>query len=115
MSDDTRPGVSRDGEPKLIQGQLPGSAKLQNEYEIRTTPVPVGATGYDWAQFFNSQFTGQKAISGHHDGRNKITVYCWPDDQPNLIEKVDSALGYANDRLGTLPRKGPQKRSRGPF
>ena len=48
------PGVSRYGEPELTRGQLPGSLKQPNEYKIRTTPVPAGAHGCDWIQFFNS-------------------------------------------------------------
>jgi hypothetical protein len=33
-------------------------------------------------------------VSGYHNG-NKIIVECWPDDEAQLIEKVDSAIEYA--------------------
>jgi hypothetical protein len=75
----------------LIRGQLPGSVKLQNKYRIRTTPVPAGAYGVDWLGYFNSQLT-----SGYHNG-NEIIVECWPDDESEMIEKVDSAIEYANE------------------
>ena len=51
----------------------------------------------DWLGFFNSQLNGPP-VSGYHNG-NKIIVECWPDDEAQLIEKVDSAIEYANDRL----------------
>jgi hypothetical protein len=51
----------------------------------------------DWLGFFNSQLNGPPA-SGYHNG-NKIIVECWPDNEAQLIEKVDSAIEYANDRL----------------
>jgi hypothetical protein len=102
MADDpvTRewPGVSRDGEPLLTRGPSADSVNQQNEYTIRTTRLPAGPYGDDWRQLFNSRFTGHTPIPGWHDG-NKITVYCWPDDEPNLIEKVDSAIGFANEQL----------------
>jgi hypothetical protein len=104
------PGVSRDGEPELIRGPQSGSVKLKNQYELRTAPVPAGADGYNWVQFFNSQFTGPRSrftgprpISGYHDG-NKIIVECWPDDASELIETVDAAIEYANERLKALHR-----------
>ena len=33
------PGVSRDGQPELIRGQLPGSVRLQNKYKIRESLI----------------------------------------------------------------------------
>jgi hypothetical protein len=105
MSDDSVtgqwPGVSRDGErPELRRGPIPGAVKRQNEYLIRTTPVPGGTDRYDWVQFFNSHLSNGP-ITGYHDG-NKIIVECSPDDEPQLIEKVDSAIQYANQRLKEL-------------
>jgi hypothetical protein len=47
--------------------------------------------------------SGHTPIPGWHDG-NKITAYCWPDDEPNLIEKVDSAIEYANEEVRALRR-----------
>ncbi|MGO9927024.1 MAG: hypothetical protein ACLPLP_13115 [Mycobacterium sp.] len=90
--------VSRDGEPELKRGPAGGSIQQQNQYEIRTTPVPAGARGYDWAQFFNSRFTGQRPITGYHDGRDKATIYCWPDDESKLVGTVDAAIKYANEK-----------------
>lgn len=92
------PDIQRVGEPVLIRGPLPGSVKLQNKYEIRTTPLPGGAHGLDWCGCFNSQFTGPRPIPGFHDG-NKITVECWPDDEPKLVETVDAAIDYANEQI----------------
>jgi hypothetical protein len=40
--------VSRDGEPELKRGPTPDSLKRQNEYWVRTTPVPPGDNGIDW-------------------------------------------------------------------
>jgi hypothetical protein len=91
------PGVSRDGQPELIRGQLPGSLKRPNEYKIHTTPVPGGPHGKDWLGYFNSQLS-QPPISGYHDG-NAINVECHPDAEPKLIETVDAAIEYANERL----------------
>jgi hypothetical protein len=90
-------GVSRDGKPELIHGQYPGSGKQPNEYTIRTTPVPAGPHGYNWCLYFASQLTGPP-FTATHDG-DKITVYCWPDDEPNLPQAVDAAIEYANERL----------------
>ncbi len=100
MAGEIKP-VSRDGEPVLKRGPSTGSARQQNEYTVRTTPIPAGAYGVDWLGSFNSRFTGQTSIPGLHDG-SKMTVYCWPDDEPNLFEKVDSAIEYANERLKEL-------------
>ena len=91
------PGVSRDGQPELIRGQLPGSVRLQNKYKIRTTPIPAGACRRDWIGFFNSKLS-QSSVSGNHDG-NEILVECHPDAEPKLIETVDAAIRYANERL----------------
>jgi hypothetical protein len=91
--------VSRDGEAKLIRGPQTGSLQRPNEYEIRTTPLPPGAHGADWRGCFNSQFTGPRRFRGYHDGINKITVECSPDDEPQLIETVDAAIAYANERV----------------
>ncbi|WP_407688039.1 hypothetical protein [Mycobacterium sp. HUMS_1102779] len=90
--------VSRDGEPVLVRGPLSGSLQMANKYEIRTTPIPAGHHGTNWLGYFNSQFTGQKAITGYHDG-HKITIECWPDDEPRLIETVDAAIEHANERV----------------
>lgn len=90
--------ISRDGEPELRRGPTPGSRKQPNEYWIRITPVPPGDNGIDWLGHFNSQLS-QPPFSGYHDG-NKIIVECWPDDEPNLIEMVDSAIEYADERIG---------------
>jgi hypothetical protein len=97
------PGVSRDGEPLLTHGPSIDAVTQQNEYKIRTTPLPGGPYGDDWRGLFNSRFTGHTPIPGWHDG-NKITAYCWPDDELNLIEKVDSAIEYANQELAALRR-----------
>jgi|GEM_PF-2131573 len=91
------PGVSRDGQPELIHGQLPGSGEQPNEYKIHTTPVPGGPHGEDWFGYFNSQLNGP--LTASHDGINKITVFCSPDDEPNLTQAVDAAIEYANERL----------------
>jgi hypothetical protein len=96
------PGVSRGGEPELTRGPQPGSVKRQNQYIIRTTQIPGGAYGVDWLGFFNSQLIGPR-VSAYHDG-NKIVVECSPDDESKLIEKVDSAIEYANERLKALHR-----------
>ena len=93
--------VSRDGEPVLKRGPSAGSVKQQNQYTIGTTPIPAGAYGVDWLGLFNSRFTGQTLIPGMHDG-SKITVDCWPDDEAEMVEKVDSAIEYANERLKEL-------------
>jgi hypothetical protein len=95
------PGVSRDGEPELIRGPQSGSIQLQNQYRIRTTQIPGGAYGLDWLGYFNSQFTGQRPITGYHNGRGAI-VECSPDDASKLIEMVDAAIEYANDRVKAL-------------
>ncbi|GBE65990.1 hypothetical protein MFM001_24520 [Mycobacterium sp. MFM001] len=94
------PGVSRDGEPELVRGPQPGSAKRPNEYQIRTTPVPAGAHGADWLGLFNSQLAGPP-FTAYHDG-NKIIVECRPDDEPTLVETVDAAIEHANERLRAL-------------
>jgi hypothetical protein len=73
--------VARDGEPVLTRGPSRGSVKQPNEYKIHTTPVPDEAHGVDWLGFFNSQ------------------LECWPEDEPQLIEKVDAAIESANQRL----------------
>jgi hypothetical protein len=99
------PGVARDGEPLLTHGPSLDSVTQQNEYKIRTTRLPAGSYGDDWRGLFNSRFTGRSPIPGWHDG-NKITVYCWPDDEPILIEKVDSAIEYANEQLRALTTRG---------
>jgi hypothetical protein len=36
-----------------------------------------------------------------HDGI-KIVAECWPDDEPDLIEVVDAAIEYANEKEGTI-------------
>ena len=90
--------VSRDGQPELKRGPTPGSLKLLSEYQIRTTRVPAGAGGYDWVQFVNSRLS-RGPITGRHDGRNTIIAQCRPKDAPELIEAVDSAVEYANQRL----------------
>jgi hypothetical protein len=97
MSDDSvkRQEVSRDGEPELIRGPQQGSVKLPNQYRIRTTQIPGGTYGVDWLGFFNSQFTGPRNITGHHDGKIAI-VECGPDYASKLIETVDAAIEYAN-------------------
>jgi hypothetical protein len=96
------PGVSRDGDPELIRGPQTVSGKLPNKYRIRTTlrttQIPAGADGYNWVQFFNAQFTGPRKITGYHDGESAI-VECWPDDASKLIETVDAAIEYANERV----------------
>ena len=92
--------VLRDGEPKLTLSRPPGSLELPNKYQIRTTPLPGGAQGVDRVGFFNSQL-GRPPIFGYHDG-TKIIVECHPDDEPNLTEKVDSAIEYANEQLRGL-------------
>jgi hypothetical protein len=96
------PGASRDGEPELIRGQLPGSVQLPNKYNIRTTPVPAGACRRDWIGFFNSKLS-QSSVSGYHDG-NAINVEYDPGDESKVIEMVDAAIEYANERLKALPR-----------
>ena len=50
--------VSRDGDPLLKRGPQVGSAQLQNQYEIRTTPLPTGPKGADWLGCFNSRLRG---------------------------------------------------------
>ncbi len=90
--------VSRAGEPVLIGGPVPGSVKLQYNYQIRTTPLTVGARGRDWLGYFNSQLKGPE-VSAQHDGMKTITVECCPDDEPEWIEKVDAAIEYANEKL----------------
>lgn len=50
--------VSRDGEPVLKRGPAVGSVKRQNQYEIRTTPLPAGPRGVNWCGYFNSQLNG---------------------------------------------------------
>jgi hypothetical protein len=105
VSDDTWPGVSRDGEPVLIRGPRRDSVQMQNQYEIRTTPLPAGARGADWRGYFSSRFTGPGRFHGWHDGNNKITIECWPDDYSEMIEKVDSAIQYANEKLRELYAK----------
>ena len=89
--------VARDGEPVLTRGPSPGSVKQPNEYKIHTTPVPGEAHGVDWLGFFNSQLSGPP-FSGYHTG-TEIIVECWPQDEPQLIEKVDAAIDSANQRL----------------
>jgi hypothetical protein len=94
------PGVSRVGEPELKRGPLEGSLQRPNEYWIRTTRLPGGAHGANWLGYFNSQVS-RPPFCGHHDG-NKIIIECWPDDDPQLTEKIDSAIEYANERLREL-------------
>ncbi len=78
--------VERDGEPVLTRGPSRGSVKQPNE-----------AHGVDWLGFFNSQLS-QPPFSGHHNG-SEIVVECWPEDEPQLIDKVDAAIDSANQRL----------------
>ena len=37
-------------------------------------------------------------FSGYHNG-SEIIVECWPEDEPQLIGKVDAAIESANHRL----------------
>ena len=90
-------GVSRDGEPQLVRGPLPGSVQRPNEYKIRTTPIPAGALGQDWLGYFNSKLS-QSSVSGYHD-RMEITVEYYPDDESKVIETVDATIEYANEQL----------------
>ncbi|BBZ37266.1 hypothetical protein [Mycobacterium conspicuum] len=90
--------ISREGEPVLIRGPVLGSVKLQYAYEVRTTPLTIDARGRDWFGYFNSQLKGPH-LSAQHDGMKTITVECWPDDEPQWIEKVDAAIQYANEKL----------------
>jgi hypothetical protein len=72
-------------------------------YKIRTAPpLPADAHGYNWMQFFTSQFTGQRPYLGWHDGKNTITIECSPDDAPGLTKAIDAAIEYANERLRAL-------------
>lgn len=90
--------VLRDGEPELVRGPQKGSVQRPNEYEIRTTALPSGAKGVDWLGYFNSRFTGYGPFRGLHDG-SKITIECSEDDAPQLIETVDEAIEYANEKV----------------
>jgi hypothetical protein len=94
------PVISRVGEPELISRGDHGSVQEQNVYHVHTSQLPGGPDGYNWAMLFGSQFTGQRRISGHHDGISKAVIYCWPDDVPKLTETVDAAIEYANKGLG---------------
>ena len=38
-----------------------------------------------------------------HDGLNKITVYCYPDEYPDWVERVDAAIEETNEEEGTIP------------
>lgn len=90
--------VSRDGEPVLVRGPSSGSMQRPNEYEIRTTPLPSGDVGENWRQCFSSQFTGPRRFRGWHDGK-RITIECSEDDASELVETVDAAIEYANNRV----------------
>jgi hypothetical protein len=89
--------VARDGGPVLTRGPAQGSAKRPNEYKIHTTPVHSEAHGVDWLGFFNSRLSGPP-FTGYHNG-NEIVVECWPKDEDRLVETVDAAIDYANQRL----------------
>lgn len=87
--------VSRVGEPVLKRGPSGSSLKQQNQYEIRTTPLPPGPKSANWLGCFNSRLTGGQFLA-IHDG-SKIVAECWPDDEPNLTAVVDAAIEYANE------------------
>ena len=92
--------VKRNGEPVSISGGDHGSVRTPSEYEIRTTQLPAGAHGVDWRGLFNDQLKGP--LVAFHDGAEKITVYCEPDDEPKWLERVDAAIAHANKRLKSL-------------
>jgi hypothetical protein len=92
--------ISRDGEPVLKRGPAVGSVNRQNQYEIRTTPLPAGPRGANWCGYFNSQLKGGQFLA-QHDG-TKIVAECWPDDEPSLTAVVDAAIEYANEKEGTI-------------
>ena len=87
--------VSRVGDPRLVRGPSVGSVKQQNQYEIRTTPLPSGPKGTNWRGYFNSQLTGGQFLAQHNG--TKIVAECWPVDEPNLAAAID----YANEKTGT--------------
>src|SRR5271168_2889393 len=91
------PGVSRDGEPQLIRGPLPGSGQRPNRYKLRTTAVPAGALGHDWLGYFNSKLS-QSSVSWYYD-RMEISFEYNPDDESKVIETVDATIEYANEQL----------------
>jgi hypothetical protein len=78
-----------------------GSAKKQSACFIRTTPIPLTVAGYAWVKYFDSQFAGLKEIAGYHNRMDTIVMWCWPADEPKLIEEVDAAVKYANEKSRT--------------
>jgi hypothetical protein len=101
VSSEEWPGISRVGEPVLVSTSQGGSVQHRNLYHIHTTPIPSNALGYDWTQFFTSQFTGQRPFRGYHDG-SKAIIECSPDDAPRLAETVDTAIAYANEKVRNI-------------
>jgi hypothetical protein len=51
--------ISRNGELVLKRGPDVGSAKRQNQYEIKTTPLPAGPRGANWRRYFGKQLPGR--------------------------------------------------------
>lgn len=93
--------ISRVGEPTVVRGPSTGSAQQQNRYEIRTTPLPAGPRGYNWAMHFGKQHRGGRFLL-EHSHVNKIIAECSPDDEPQLIEVVDAAIKKANEEEGKI-------------
>jgi hypothetical protein len=59
------------------------------------------AQPHDWKSCFNSRLNGPD-LSAKHDGMTTITVECWPDDDPQWLEKVDAAIEYTNGEMEKL-------------
>ena len=55
---------------------------------------PMGSIGLG----FSLSAEPTAVLSGHHNG-SEIVVECWPEDEPQLIDKVDAAIDSANQRL----------------
>lgn len=97
--------ILRVGEPKLRPGsgayQSP-SLKVQKEYEIETTKLPEWPRGENWLKYFNAQLCGDP-FRAEHDGIDKITVWCHPDEHPDWLERVDAEIMKANEHDETIP------------
>lgn len=89
--------VSRDGEPVLKRGPSGSSLDQQNQYEIRTTPLPPDPQRTNWRLCFNERLRGGQFLA-IHDGISTIVAECYPADEPNLAAVVDAAIEYANKR-----------------
>ena len=97
--------IVRVGEPRLLASPSAAyespSLKMQKDYGIETTPLPERPRGKNRQDCFNDQLRGDPFLA-EHNGGNKITVQCHPDECPDWLARVDAAIAKANEIEGTI-------------